>query len=128
MVARPGWAWRGNLWRRGDRAGSIDLTKGKGRFNTLAGLFATALAVGGVAGPLISGFLVQHLGFRMTFYAFAILALVGAMVFSFFVPETEPEPGSVEVDGGETGGLKLRSRIDPQRLLRAQIGIVAEVG
>jgi len=80
---------------------AADLTKGKGRFNTLAGLFATALAVGGVAGPLISGFLVQHLGFRMTFYAFAILALVGAMVFSFFVPETKPEPGSVGEDAVE---------------------------
>jgi MFS family permease len=68
---------------------AADLTRGKGRFNTLAGLFATALAVGGVAGPLASGLLVQHLGFKITFYAFALLAVVGAIVFTLFVPETK---------------------------------------
>jgi MFS family permease len=54
------------------------------------GLFATALAVGGVIGPLASGLLVQHLGFRVTFFAFAVLAGIGALVFTKFVPETRP--------------------------------------
>ena len=67
---------------------AADLTRGKGRFNTLMGLFATALAIGGVAGPLISGVLVQHLGFRATFYVFAALAAFGAGVFLLTVPET----------------------------------------
>jgi MFS family permease len=67
---------------------AADLTRGKGRFNTLMGLFATALAIGGVAGPLISGVLVQHLGFRITFYVFALLAAFGAGVFLLTVPET----------------------------------------
>ena len=78
---------------------SADLTRGKGGFNTLMGLFATALAIGGVIGPLASGLLVQHLGFKTTFYAFAALAAVGAAVFSRFVPETKAgatkEPASV---------------------------------
>ena len=74
---------------------AADLTRGKGRFNTLAGLFATALAVGGVAGPLASGVLVQHLGFKATFYAFAALALAGAIVFTLFVPETKPQAGRI---------------------------------
>jgi MFS family permease len=69
---------------------SADLTRGKGGFNTLMGLFATALAVGGVIGPLASGLLVQHLGFQITFYAFAMLAGLGALVFTKFVPETRP--------------------------------------
>lgn len=68
---------------------AADLTWGKGRFNTLAGLFATALAVGGVAGPVMSGILVQHLGFNATFYSFAALAGGGAIVFSVLVPETK---------------------------------------
>jgi MFS family permease len=84
---------------------AADLTQGKGRFNSLAGLFATALAVGGVAGPLASGVLVQHLGFKATFYAFAALAVLGAIVFTKFVPETkreapqitEPEPCRTEL-------------------------------
>ena len=71
---------------------SADLTRGKGGFNTLMGLFATALAIGGVAGPLVSGLLVEHLGFRFTFYAFAVLATVGALVFTRFVPETMRAP------------------------------------
>jgi MFS family permease len=69
-----------------------DLTKGKGGFNTLMGMFATALAVGGVVGPLLSGVLVQHWGFNFTFYAFAALALAGAGVFTFFVPGASPQP------------------------------------
>ncbi len=75
---------------------AADLTRGKGRFNTLMGLFATALAVGGVAGPLLSGLSVQHLGFRITFYAFAGLAALGAIVFTLLVPETSPESNAVD--------------------------------
>jgi MFS family permease len=69
---------------------AADLTRGKGGFNTLMGLFAASVAVGGVIGPLCSGMLVQHLGFQFTFYAFAALAGVGAIVFTLFVPETRP--------------------------------------
>jgi Na+/melibiose symporter-like transporter len=74
---------------------AADLTRGKGRFNTLNGLFATAVAVGGVAGPLILGVLVQHLGFRVTFCAFAALATLGAALFLVSVPETKPGAAQV---------------------------------
>jgi MFS family permease len=84
---------------------AADLTQGKGRFNTL-GLFATALAVGGVAGPLLSGVLVQHLGFNATFCAFAALAVTGAIVFTALVPETKPSLGS----GTERTGRTKRKR------------------
>ena len=67
---------------------SADLTRGKGGFNTLMGLFATALAVGGVAGPLLTGMLIQHLGFATMFLLFAGLAIAGALWFQFMVPET----------------------------------------
>jgi MFS family permease len=67
---------------------SADLTHGKGGFNTLMGLFATALAVGGVVGPLLTGVLIQHLGFAMMFILFAVLAVAGALWFQFLVPET----------------------------------------
>jgi len=76
---------------------AADLTRGKGHFNTLMGLFATALAIGGVAGPLLSGALVQHFGFRITFYAFALLASIGAAVFLTLVPETRAEGDSDRV-------------------------------
>jgi MFS family permease len=84
---------------------SADLTRGRGGFNTLMGLFATALAIGGVIGPLISGVLVEHLGFRITFYAFTALATAGAIVFTWFVPETARAPRPAQtvqlICGGE---------------------------
>ena len=67
---------------------AADLTRGKGHFNTLMGLLATAVAIGGVAGPLISGALLQYLGFHITFYAFALLAAIAAGIFLISVPET----------------------------------------
>ncbi len=51
-----------------------DLTRGRGGFNSLQGLIATALALGGVIGPLAVGFLVLHLGFRFGFWTFASIA------------------------------------------------------
>jgi len=53
---------------------AADVTRGKGDFNPLNGLLALAVAAGGIAGPLISGLSIQHLGFRATFCAFALLA------------------------------------------------------
>jgi len=52
-------------------------TQGHGKFNTLTGPFATAVAIGRVAGPLVSGFLLQHAGFKLTFLVFAGLPLGG---------------------------------------------------
>jgi MFS family permease len=68
-----------------------DLTRGKGRFNAHSGLIATALSVGGVIGPLGSGFPVQHLGFNVAFYVFAGIAVIAAGLFMFFMPETDPD-------------------------------------
>jgi len=85
-----------------------DLTRGKGGFNTLMGLFATALAIGGVAGPLACGMLVQHLGFRATFHAFAALAAGGAVIFTLFVPETRPREHDRRPTGApEVAGLEM---------------------
>ena len=67
---------------------AADLTRGRGRFNTLVGIFATAVAFGGVVGPVLSGMLLQRFGFRPTFCSFALLAAAGAVVFTSFVPET----------------------------------------
>ena len=44
-------------------------------------MIATALAVGGVIGPLAAGFLAEHLGYNGFFYVFAGIAAVAAVVF-----------------------------------------------
>jgi predicted MFS family arabinose efflux permease len=67
-----------------------DLTRESGGFNALQGLLATALAVGGVLGPLVAGPVVQHLGFGAAFRAFAGVAAVGAVLFLALMPETRP--------------------------------------
>ena len=67
-----------------------DLTKGKGRFNALCGLIATALSVGGVIGPVCSGLLLQHLGFVAAFNTFAVIAAAAALLFVVAMPETRP--------------------------------------
>jgi MFS family permease len=82
---------------------TADLTRGKGHFNSLMGLFATALAIGGVAGPLVSGFAIQHIGFEKTFYGFAALAALGAGLFTIFVPETKPANGIPSPAGPQVG-------------------------
>jgi MFS family permease len=68
---------------------AADLTRGKGQFNSLLGIFATAQAIGGVVGPIVSGLVLQHFGFNMTFIGFAVLALVAAITFQLLVPNTQ---------------------------------------
>lgn len=70
-----------------------DLTQGKGRFNALQGLIATALSVGGVVGPLGAGFVARSFGFAATFYVFSAVAALAAVVFLVFMPETRPASG-----------------------------------
>ena len=70
-----------------------DLTQGKGGFNALSGMIATALAVGGVIGPLGAGFLADHLGYNGFFYVFAGIATLAALLFIVVMPETRPAYG-----------------------------------
>lgn len=66
-----------------------DLTRGKGGFNALSGLIATALSIGGVIGPLATGALTQTLGYAVAFGVFAGIAAAAAALFLAFVPETK---------------------------------------
>ena len=78
-----------------------DLTRGKGGFNGLSGVIATALAVGGVVGPISTGALTQYLGYKVAFLVFAAVAAVAAVLFVDFMPETrEANAGSPRGDGG----------------------------
>jgi MFS family permease len=68
-----------------------DLTRGKGGFNALIGMTATALAIGGVIGPLGAGRLAERLGYNGFFCIFAGIAGVAAIVFLTLMPETGDE-------------------------------------
>ncbi len=67
-----------------------DLTRGKRGFNVLLGVIGAAVSLGGVIGPLASGFLVQHFGFIAAFHAFAGVAALAAALFVLGMPETRP--------------------------------------
>jgi len=67
---------------------SADLAQGRGHFNALMGVFATAMSLGGVLGPLGAGALVQHLGFDTAFRVIAMVAMLAAVAFVLLVPET----------------------------------------
>src|SRR5207237_5015548 len=62
-----------------------DLTRGKGGFNALQGVLATALSIGGVLGPLCAGVIVQAFGFAAAFRAFALVAALAAVLFLAFM-------------------------------------------
>jgi MFS family permease len=68
---------------------SAELTRGTGRFNTLMGVFATALSMGGVVGPIATGILIQRLGFKWMFVIFAVVAVMGALEFTLLMPPTD---------------------------------------
>ena len=72
---------------------SADLTRGKGSFNTLMGLFATALAIGGVAGPSLSGVLVHASRLPPDLLRFRRDGCLGAEIFTIFVPQTRALAG-----------------------------------
>jgi MFS family permease len=78
-----------------------DLTKGKGGFNALSGLIATALAIGGVIGPLGAGFLAEHLGYNAFFFIFAGIAALAAGLFLAMMPETRGARGDL-IEAGRT--------------------------
>jgi MFS family permease len=80
-----------------------DLTHGRGGFNALQGLIATALGVGGVLGPLLAGFVVQHFGFGAAFCTFAGVAALAAVLFLCFMPETRPSPNSAAGTPAKSG-------------------------
>jgi MFS family permease len=52
--------------------------------------------VGGVVGPVVSGLVLQHLGFNATFIGFAALALLAATAFQLLVPETQKKASDPE--------------------------------
>jgi MFS family permease len=67
---------------------SHDLARGTGRFQALTGASRAALAAGAIAGPLVTGFLAQRVGFSAAFLVLTIAAAVGAAMFLLLMPET----------------------------------------
>ncbi|MBA2368721.1 MAG: MFS transporter [Candidatus Protochlamydia sp.] len=66
-----------------------DLAIDTGRFNFLQGMGAMSTNMGESISQLFAGFIAKSFGFNTSFYALAMVALCGASIFAFFMPETK---------------------------------------
>lgn len=67
-----------------------DIMQGTGRFNVAQGALATLVGVGASLSNLIAGEIVQFSSYSVAFLFLGGVALIGACIFAFFMPETAP--------------------------------------
>jgi MFS family permease len=67
-----------------------DLMRGTGRFNVAQGAILTAQGIGAAVSTTLAGVVVVHLGYSAAFLTLAGVAVLGALVFFFGMPETRP--------------------------------------
>lgn len=73
-----------------------DITQGTGRFNVAQGALTTLIGVGASLSNLIAGWIVQFAGYSAGFLFLAAVAIVGAAIFGFLMPETAPSLQSAQ--------------------------------
>lgn len=76
-----------------------DLTRGTGRFNVAQGALTALIGVGASLSNVIAGWIVQFSSYSAAFLFLAGVALVGTLLFGFFMPETAP----TLISGGAAG-------------------------
>jgi MFS family permease len=64
--------------------------RGTGRFNVAQGAILTAQGIGAAVSTTLAGVVVVHLGYSAAFLTLAGVAVLGALVFFFGMPETRP--------------------------------------
>jgi MFS family permease len=65
-----------------------DLMRGTGRYNVAQGAILTAQGIGAALSTTLAGIVVVHAGYSAAFLTLAGVALVGALLFFFGMPET----------------------------------------
>ena len=71
-----------------------DLMRGTGRFNVAQGAIFTAQGIGAALSTTLAGIVVVHAGYSAAFLTLAGVAILGALVFFFEMPETNPRSSS----------------------------------
>jgi hypothetical protein len=69
-----------------------DLMRGTGRYNIAQGAILTAQGIGAALSTTLAGVVVVHAGYSAAFLTLAGVALAGALVFFFGMPETCARP------------------------------------
>ncbi len=67
-----------------------DIMRGTGRFNVAQGVVMTAQGIGAALSTTLAGLVVVHVGYSAAFITLGGVAAVGAVVFFFAMPETQP--------------------------------------
>jgi hypothetical protein len=67
-----------------------DISGGTGRFSMTLGLTTAAMSIGGTVSGYLGEALAQDLGYKEAFSILMIMALVPALLYLFFMPETLP--------------------------------------
>jgi predicted MFS family arabinose efflux permease len=71
-----------------------DLMRGTGRFNVAQGAILTAQGIGAALSTTLAGIVVVHAGYSAAFLTLAGVVILGALVFFFGMPETNPRSSS----------------------------------
>lgn len=82
---------------------AADLSRGTGHFNILQGMIQTCLGLGAMLSNFVAGMVVKQYGFNIGFLMLAMIAVLGLMVYWFFMPETR---------GGVENAIPKRSVIE----------------
>jgi predicted MFS family arabinose efflux permease len=77
-----------------------DLMRGTGRYNVAQGAILAAQGIGAALSTTLAGIVVVHAGYSAAFLTLAAVALAGALVFFFGMPETKAQ-GAGEPEGRE---------------------------
>lgn len=86
-----------------------DIMRGTGRYNLALGVVATAQGIGASVSGLVAGEIVDHFGYNAAFLALGVIAMIAAIVFALWMPETAERPADKLALGhgealGERGG------------------------
>ena len=77
-----------------------DLTRGTGRFNLISGAIGTATGFGASLSHVVSGLIVQHVGYDAAFLVLSAVASIALGCLWIAMPETSDAQRSVAPDDG----------------------------
>ncbi len=89
-----------------------DITQGTGQFNVAQGALTMLIGVGASLSNLIAGWIVQIAGYSAGFLFLSGVAVLGAAIFGFFMPETAPSlrsGGTATPSGGNDAATVVQS-------------------
>jgi len=64
---------------------NVELGNQYNGMGSVMGIFNSAMSLGMVLGPLVSGFIMDYLGMNQIFYLGAIIGIVAALIATYFL-------------------------------------------